>query len=174
MELRKEHLLTEETIYITTYNEKASYFRGRIIDGTISIEMKLAETLSCFFNHDEIKQKFILCSVFTNAGLSFASKSHILMEVLSQFFPQLLHLYPTVTEEINSLVRLRTIIDHSMTDTSNDFIRHRHNDRVQLIYFADGQRKVMSMSDDEFNGHIRAISVVLVSLEHIKSSMRLN
>ncbi|HMG92565.1 MAG TPA: hypothetical protein VK589_21050 [Chryseolinea sp.] len=174
MELRKEHLLNEETIYITTYNEKASYFRGRIIDGTISIEMKLAETLSCFFNHDEIKQKFILSSVFTNAGLSFASKSHILMEVLFQFFPQLLQLFPTITEEINSLIRLRTVIDHSMTDTSNDFIRHRHNDRVQLIYFADGQRKQMSMTDAEFNGHIRSISVVLVSLDNIKSSMRLN
>jgi hypothetical protein len=174
MELRKQHLLGEENIYVTTYNEKASYFRGRIIDGTISIEMRLAETLSCFFNHDEIKQKFILTSVFTNAGLSFASKSHILMEILSQFFPELRKLYPTITEDIDSLVRLRTIIDHSMTDTSQDFIKHRHDDRVQLTYFADGQRKLMTITDSDFNGHIRAISVVLVSLEHIKSSMRLN
>ena len=174
MELRKEHFLTEENIYITSYNEKASYFRGRIIDGTISIEMKLAETLSCFFNSDEIKQKFILSSVFTNAGLSFASKSHILMELLAQFFPQLLQLYPTITQDINSLVRLRSVIDHSMTDASNEFIKYRHNDRVQLIYFADGQRKLLTMTDAEFNGHIRAISVVLVSLDHIKSSMHLN
>jgi hypothetical protein len=174
MELRKEHLLNEETIYVTTYNEKASYFRGRIIDGTISIEMKLSETLSCFFNHDEIKQKFILSSVFTNAGLSFASKSHILMELMAQFFPQLLQLFPTITNEINSLIQLRTVIDHSMTDTSSDFIKHRHDDRVQFIYFGDGQRKLMTLTDAEFNSHIRAISVVIVSLEHIKSSMHVN
>src|SRR5688572_30668498 len=134
MELRKEHLLNEENNYIATYSEKASHFRGRIVDGTISIEMKLAEALSCFFNHDEIKQKFILSSVFTNAGLSFASKTHILGEVLTGFFPDLLRLYPNITDEINALVRLRTIIDHSMTDTSHDFIRHRYSDRVQLIY----------------------------------------
>ncbi|HTF17937.1 MAG TPA: hypothetical protein VK658_07685 [Chryseolinea sp.] len=174
MELRKQHLINEENAYITTYNEKASHFRGRIVDGTISIEMKLAEALSCFFNHDEIKQKFILSSVFTNAGLSFASKTHILAEVLIQFFPDLLRLYPNITDEINSLVHLRSIIDHSMADTSHDFIRHRHNDRVQLTYFTEGQRKLMTMTDEEFNAHMRIISNTLVALDNIRQGMRVN
>ena len=174
MKIRKQDLTNEESIYLTTYQEKASYFRGRLIEVSISVEMKLAEIFTNFFNHDEIKQKFILSSVFTNAGLSFASKAHILTELLAQFFPQLLQLYPTITQEINSLVQLRSVIDHSMTDASNEFIRQRHGDRVQLIYFADGQRRLLTMTDTEFNSHIRMISVVLVSLDHIKSSMHVN
>lgn len=174
MELRKNHIMSEENIYLATYNEKASHIRGRIIDGTISVEMKLADTLSVFFNHDEIKQKFILSSVFTNAGLSFASKAHILSEVLAQFFPQLLKLYPSISDEINSLVKLRSLIDHSMADTSQDFIRHRHEDRVQLTYFTEGQKKLMTMTDEDFNAHMRTISVVLIALDHIKSGMRVN
>jgi hypothetical protein len=174
MEIRKEHFVNEERAYLANYNEKASGIRGRIIDGTISIEMKLAEALSCFFNHDEIKQKFILSSVFTNSGLSFASKSHILHEVLTKFFPDLLLLYPKIINEINGLIQLRSIIDHSMTDTSYDFIKNRHNDRVQLIYFMEGERKIMTMSDEDFSTRMQAISYVLDGLDHIRLGMRVN
>ena len=174
MEIRRQHLLNEETIYITSYSEKAAHIRGRILDGSISVEMKLSEVLSFFFNHDEIKQRFILASVFTNAGLSFASKAHILHELLVEFFPELLKLYPTITKEIEALVALRSFIDHSMTDASQEFIRHRHDDRVQFAYFTEGQRKLMTMTDSEFNGYIRTISVVLLSLNHIKEGMRVN
>lgn len=174
MELRRHHLLNEESIYISTYSEKAAHIRGRIIDGTISIEMKLSEVLSVFFNHDEIKQKFILASVFTNAGLSFASKAHILHEILLEFYPNLLSLYPTITKDIDSLVELRSFIDHSMTDASQEFIRYRHDDRVQFAYFTEGQRKLMTMTDSEFNTHMRTVSVALIALDQIREGMRVN
>jgi hypothetical protein len=174
MEIRKQHLVNEERAYLAIYIEKASSRRGSIIDGTISVEMKLAEALSCFFNHDEIKQKFILSSVFTNAGLSFASKTHILQEVLTKFFPDLLLLYPSIITEINALIHLRSIIDHSMTDTSHDFIKNRYNDRVQLIYFMEGERKLMTVSDDDFNARMNTISYVLDGLDHIRLGMRVN
>lgn len=166
--------MNEESIYLAAYSEKASHMRGRIIDGTISIEMKLAETLSLFFNHDEIKQKFILSSVFTNAGLSFASKAHILSEVLAEFFPQLVKLFPRIQEHIAELVQLRSLIDHSMTDVSHDFVKQRHDDRVQLIFFTEGQRKMLTITDSEFSAHMRKISEVLLALDHIKSGMRVN
>ena len=59
MKIRKQDLTNEESIYLTTYQEKASYFRGRLIDVSISVEMKLAEIFTNFFNHDEIKRKFM-------------------------------------------------------------------------------------------------------------------
>lgn len=174
MEIRKQHLQNEENVYIAGCSEKASLARGLIVDGTISIEMKLAEALSCFFNHDEIKQKFILSSVFTNSELSFASKAHILAEVLTKFFPDLLMLYPKITEDISALIVLRAIIDHSMTDLSNDFIRHRYHDRIQLIYFAQGERKLLTMTDAEYNEHMRTISNTLIALDNIRQGMRVN
>lgn len=174
MEIRKKDIMNEESTYLTAYCEKASHERGRIIDGTISIEMKLAETLSLFFNHDEIKQKFILSSVFTNAGLSFASKAHILFEVLIEFFPQLVKLFPKFQEQVTALVQLRNLIDHSMTDVSHDFIKQRHDDRIQLIYFTEGQRKLMIITDAEFSDYLRTISTVLMALDNIKAGMRVN
>lgn len=174
MNLEKIDLLNEESVYVTNYTEKASHFRGRIIDSTISLEMKLAGLLSEFFNRDEIKRKFMLSSIFTNSDLSFSSKAHIFSEILNQFYPELLAMYPGLSEDLTTLINLRNRIDHSMIDTSPEFIKHRYSDRIQLIFFKEGLRSQMVITDEDFNSGMTKGARMLIVLDSIKSRMNLN
>ena len=174
MKIRKQDLTNEESIYLTTYQEKASYFRGRLIDVSISVEMKLAEIFTNFFNHDEIKRKFMYSSIFTNSELSFSSKSKILSELLSGFYPDLLSLFPDVLEDLNYIVHLRTLVDHSMVDNSHEFLKNRYSDRIQFIYFSGGQPQKLAITDDDFNLSMRRVAKVILALEHLKSNLNVN
>lgn len=170
----KTDLLSEETVYVTAYEEKASHFRGRIIDGTISIEMKLSGVLSEFFNRDEIKRKIMLTSVFTNSDLSFSSKAQIFSEVLSQFYPDLGMLYPNLIDDLYMLINLKGRVDHSMLDSSPEFVKHRYTDRIQLIFFKEGLRSQMVITDEDFNAAMTKAGRLLIALDSIKSKMNLN
>lgn len=174
MKIRKEDLINEENIYVTAYQEKASHFRGRLIDASIAVEMKLAEVFTNFFNQDEIKRRFLYSSIFTNSELSFSSKFKILSELLSQFYPDILELFPDVLEDLNHIVYIRTIVDHSMVDSTHEFLKHRYSDRIQFIYFSSGQPHQMIITDDDFNASMRKVAKVTLALEHLKIKLNLN
>jgi len=174
MKIEKIDLINEENIYLTTYGEKASFFRGRIVDTSISVEMKLADILTDFFNQDEIKRKFMFSSIFTNSELSFSSKSKIFSELLTNFFPDVLGMFPDVLDDLAAIISIRTRIDHSMLDTNQDFIKHRYNDRIQVVYFKEGQRQLMVITDTEFNDLMRRAAKVIIALDHLKSKLNLN
>jgi hypothetical protein len=174
MKIKKEDLINEEMIHLTIYREKASHFRGRLVDASIALEMKLAEVFTNFFNQDEIKRKFMYSSIFTNSELSFSSKSKILSELLSQFYPELLELFPDVLLDLNHIVHLRNTVDHSMVDSTQEFLKHRYSDRIQFIYFSGGQPQQLIMTDDDFNANMRRIAKVTLALEHLKINLNLN
>ena len=174
MKITKEDLINEESIYLATYHEKASHFRGRLIDASISLEMRLAEIFTNFFNQDEIKRRFMYSSIFTNSELSFSSKTKILSELLSQFHPDVLDLFPDILEDLNYIVHLRTIVDHSMVDGTNEFLKHRYSDRIQFLYFSEGRPQKMLITDEDFNSSMRRIAKLTMAFEHLKIKMNLN
>ncbi len=174
MNPEKFDLINEDTVYLTAYNEKASFFRGRIIDSSISVEMKLADVLADFFNQDEIKRKFMFSSVFTNSDLSFLSKFNILSEILNTFFPDVLDLFPQVVQDLKTIIHLRSVIDHSMLDTSQEVVDNKYTDRIHLVYFLEGQRKQMVIVDDDFNSAMTTAANVIVGLDHLKVKLNLN
>ena len=174
MKIKMDDLINEENIYLTVYHEKASHFRGRLIDSSITVEMKLAEIFTNFFNQDEIKRRFMYSSIFTNSELSFSSKAKILSELLSQFFPDMLGLFPNVLKDLNHIVHLRTVVDHSMVDSTHEFLKHRYSDRIQFIYFSGGRPNQMVITDEEFNANMRRVSQVTLALEHLKIKLNLN
>ena len=174
MKIEKIDLINEENIYLTTLNEKASFFRGRIVDSCISVEMRLADILTDFFNQDAIKRQFMYSSIFTNSELSFSSKAKILSELITNFFPDVLGMFPDVVDDLRSTINLRTRIDHSMLDTSEEFTKNRYSDRIQLVYFIDGKRQLMTLTDDEFNVCMRKASKIIIALDHLKEKLNLN
>jgi len=174
MKIRKEDLINEQNIYLATYQEKAAHFRGRLIDVSITVEMKLAEVFTNFFNQDEIKRKFMYSSIFTNSELSFSSKSKILSELLTSFHPDILSLFPDILENLNHIVHLRQLVDHSMVDSSPEFLRHRYNDRIQFTYFSGGQPQKLVVTDEDFNASMRRVAMVTLALDHLKTILNLN
>ena len=174
MKITKGDLINEEYIYLASYTEKASHFRGRLIDASISVDMRLAEIFTNFFNQDEIKRRFMYSSIFTNSELSFSSKTKILSELVTKFYPDVLELFPDILEDLTQVVRLRTIVDHSMVDTTHDFLNHRYSDRIQLIYFSEGQPQKLVITDEDFNAGMRRVAKLTLAFEHLKIKLNLN
>jgi hypothetical protein len=174
VKITKGDLINEENIYLASYQEKASHFRGRLIDASISIEMRLAEIFTNFFNQDEVKRRFMYSSIFANSELSFSSKTKILSELIAKFYPDVLDLFPDILEDLTQVVQLRTIVDHSMVDSSQDFLKYRYSDRIQFIYFREGQPQKMIITDEDFNGSMRKVAKLTIAFEQLKMKLNFN
>ena len=168
-----EDLINEEKIYLTAYHEKASDFRGRLIDASISLEMSLAEIFANF-NQDEPKRRFMYSSVFTNSELSFSSKTKILSELITEFYPDVLDLFPDILEDVTHVVQLRTIVDHSTVDSSRDFLKNRYSDIIQLIYLGEGQPQKVIMTDEDFNASMGKVAKLTIAFEQLKMKWNFN
>ncbi len=174
MKITKEDLINEENIYLTTYHEKASDFRGRLINASISLEMRLAEIFTNFFNQDEIKRRFMYSSIFTNSDLSFSSKTKILSELIARFYPDVLDLFPDILGDLSQVAHLRAIVDHSMVDSTHDFLKNRYSDRIQFIYFSEGQPQKMIITDEDFNASMGKVGKLTVAFDQLKMKFNFN
>ena len=166
MKITKEDLINEENIYLTTYYEKASDFRGRLINASISLETRLAEIFAKF-NQDE-------SSILTNSELSFSSKTEILSELIAKFYPDVLDLFADILQDVTQVIQLRTIVDHSMVDSSQDFLKNRYSDRIQFIYIREGQPQKMIITDEDFNASMRKVAKLNKAFEQLKMNWNFN
>ena len=174
MKITKGDLINEENIYLAAYQEKASHFRGRLIDASISVDMRLAEIFTNFFNQDEIKRRFMYSSIFTNSELSFSSKTKILSELVTKFYPDVLDLFPDILEDLTQVAHLRAMVDHSMVDSTHDFLKNRYSDRIQFIYLREGQPQKTIITDEDFNASMRKVAKLTIAFEQLKMKLNFN
>jgi hypothetical protein len=173
MKITREDLINEENIYLTAYQEKASYFRGRLIDASISLETRLAEIFANL-RQDEIKRSFMNSSSAINSELSFSSKTKILSALIAKFYPDVLDLFPDILQDLIHVVKLRTIVDHSMVDSSQDFLKNRYSDRIQFIYLREGLPQKMIVTDEDFNASMRKVAELTMAFEQLKMKFNFN
>ena len=173
MKITKEDLINEENNYVTAYHEKASHFRGRLIAAYISLETRLTEIFTKF-SQDENKRRFMYSSIVTNSEPSFSSKTKTLSELIAKFYPDVLDLFPDILEDVTHVVQLRTIVDRSSVDSSHDFLKNRYSDRIQFIYFGEGQPQKMIITDEDFNAGMTRVAKLTKALDQLNMKWNLN
>jgi len=173
MKITKEDLINEKNIYLTAYHEKAFRFRSSLIDASISLEVRLAEIFKTF-NRDDIQGMLMNSSIFLNSELSFLSKTKILSELIAKFYPDMLDLFPDFLEDVTQVVQLTTILDHSMVDSSQDFLKNRYSDRIQFIYLTEGLPQKMIITDKDFNASMRKVAKLNMAFEQMKRRFNFN
>lgn len=123
----------EVCIYISSviFGQQSSFWRAKIIESSIAIEMNLAQLLTAYFV-DEKSAKFPILNSSIFDRMSLSSKIKHITEILSRHHPLLFKKYSDNISNISKLIKLRNELAHSLlTVTEEHFTKHtKHTETV--------------------------------------------
>lgn len=160
----KEITDTNKIDYLNSLNEKASEFRGKIINHAIYIEMILSDTLAYYFCNDEEKKNLCFSIVFNNIELTFSAKIKILDTIFKINEPELKAKFPKLIDKLTNIRNCRNRIAHSLLDTTPEFIEKKYEDRIQLHFYGEGKKKQMVITNAEFKERMEKSSLTIKEL----------
>jgi hypothetical protein len=154
-------------------NILAKEIRGPFLEHAIVIERLIEDIISWHFCPDEERRLLLFSLVISEPDFTFSSKIEIIDKILKLHYPDLAKKYPKLVAELTKVRKFRNRIAHAMLDTSDDFLAGNFTDRIQLIYFEDGQTKHQVITTAERDERLKecwrlVMDIVSIQQEVIK------
>lgn len=87
-------------------------------------------------------------------------------------YADLLSIHTKLIDELQKIRNFRNRLAHSMLDTSKEFLTNGHTDRIQLIFYKDGQTKKQIITVKESIDRLKGSEQVLFELLDVQSEIK--
>jgi len=149
----------------------AQHIRAPFLEQAIFIEKLIEDIIAKHFCPEEERRTLFFSLVINGTELTFSSKIDILDRLLQLCYPIVVKSYPQLINEIQKIRRFRNRVAHALLDTSETFLSHNYNDRIQLIYYEDGQTKQQVVMTTEIEERLRECTKVVKVLVEIQEKI---
>jgi len=151
--------------------ELAKQIRAPFLEQAIYIEGLVEDIISRHFCPDEDRFNLFFSLIINRTDLTFSSKIDILERLIRLRYADLLDKYPKLIDELTKLRKFRNRIAHAILDSSDAFLAKKFTDRIQLIYYEDGQTKQQIVTVAENKERLRACSRLVQTLVDIQKEV---
>jgi hypothetical protein len=153
-----------EATYLNKLHASAFNLRGGFIDQAIWIDLVVTDILARYFVPDVAKRALLASEVITGPDSSFSGRINVLRKVVSRSYPAFATQYPALFDRLDKIRRFRNRLAHAHLDTGDDFLAKEHMDRVQLVFYEDGETKTQVVTFEEFRARLAECSEIVKQL----------
>ncbi|HVZ87365.1 MAG TPA: hypothetical protein VHG72_10380 [Polyangia bacterium] len=153
--------------------ELTKSIRGALIDQAIWADVLVTDILAEFFVPDQKRRMLLLSDVLTGRDATFSGRCAVLEKVVASFYPAFHKQHAKLFDELSKIRRTRNRLAHAHLDTNDEFLSKDHTDRIQLVFYEDGERKQQVITVEEFQQRLKdgsgTTQVLVELLELIRS-----
>ena len=149
----------------------AQEIRGPFLEQAIFIEKLIEDIIAHHFCPDESRRDLFLSLVINGTDLTFSNKIAIFERLMILCYRHLLEKHEHLVDEIQKIRKFRNRIAHAMLDSSDAFLAHGYDDRIQLVYLEDGRKKQQVITLAERRTRLAVCSKVVIALSDIQQSV---
>ncbi len=134
----------------TRLHEYVRNWRGQLINSVSVMDLRLALVISKFFAKEE---RFLLffSEMATSQSMTFSKKREML-RIIFQHDPLLeTDKDRNLLKELEAIGTFRNILAHSVLDVSDAALAKNPKDGVGFISYKGGQKKIISVTEADFN-----------------------
>jgi len=151
--------------------EQAKDVRGRFLEQAIFIENLIGDIISWHFCPEEDRRHLLFSLIINDVNFTFSSKIKVLKQLLKLRYPELGEKYPKMIKELKKVMEFRNKAAHRMLDSSEQFLAKKLTDRIQLVYFKDGQEKREVVTVKDMQERLKACSRLVLVIVDIQSEV---
>ena len=151
--------------------EQAKNVRGLFLEQAIFIENLIGDIIAGHFCPEENRRRLLFSLIINDRNFTFSSKIKILKQLLKLRYPELGEKYPEVIKELKKVMEFRNKVAHRMLDSSEQFLAKKLTDRIQLVYFKDGQEKREVVTVKDMQKRLRACSRLVLTIIGIQEEV---
>jgi len=140
---------------LNALHEMMKSIRGTIIDQAIWADVIVTDILAEFFAPDRKRRMLLLSDVLTGRDATFSGRVAVLEKVVTSFYPAFLDENKKLFDGLSKMRRLRNKLAHAQLDTSLEFLEKECTDRIQLVFYEDGEKKQQVITVEDFHERLR-------------------
>jgi len=156
---------------LTRLWKQARDVRGLFLEQAIFIENLIGDIISWHFCPDEDRRNLFFSLIINNPDFTFSSKIKVLRQLLKLRYPELDKKCPEVIKELEKVIKFRNKVAHRMLDSSEQFLAKKLTDRIQLVYFKDGQEKHEVVTVKDMQERLKACSRLVLTIVDIQKEV---
>src|SRR6185437_14279958 len=96
-----------------------------------------------------------LSDVLTGRDATFSGRCAVLEKVVASFYPAFHKEQEKLFDGLSKMRRTRNRLAHAHLDTNDEFLSKDHTDRIQLVFYEDGERKQQMITVEEFQQRLK-------------------
>jgi hypothetical protein len=146
--------------------------RGWSLISANGVEQMLAKIMSGhFFPDDPERQLFLVSLVVSDA--TFRQKFQMVKNLLRLEYPSLLKKYSPYLKQVDAMVDQRNDMAHALFGPSDDYVKEKRADRIQLRFIRNGKLRTSEVTIDSFNKWLIDAQNLVKALNELETSVRM-
>jgi hypothetical protein len=148
--------------------------RGSYLVQVIHIEQLVKDIISYHFCSDENRRKELVSIILNGSSdYTFASGIEILQKILDIHYNDLTKRYPKLVNDLHNVRKFRTVLAHSMLDTSDGLLAKNYTDRIRLLSYDEiGQTNQRDITRSEMDERLEDCVDIHFDLMDIHAKIR--
>ena len=146
--------------------------RGAFMDRAIWIDTILTDALAAYFCLDEERRRLLQSDVLTGLDTTFSGRIRILKTLLTLRLKEWAADHEDLVPKLDKIRKFRNRLAHSLIDSSEKFLSQGHKDRVQFVFYEEGQQKYQLVTVDEMKKRLAECSEVVMVLVDLRKYVR--
>ena len=163
---------TPEGIQLGKLYALAQQFRGSFMEQAIWIDVIITDILAQYFVPNEDKRMLLSSDVLAGPDISFSGRISILERIISRSYSSFAQEAPKFCDRLNKIRRFRNRLAHAHLDTSDNLLAKWSGDRIQIIFYEDGQAKTQVITVKENNDRLQECSGVMLELAKLQALVK--
>lgn len=160
---------SEKEKQLLKLDELTKEIRGSFLSQAIAIENFVGDVITFHFCLEENRQNLFFSLV--TGEISFSRKIKILKKILEIEYPELLKENTELINNLDKIKRFRNTLVHSMLDNSDDFLEKKHQDRIRVVYYKDGEKKTRTITRKENIERLKECTKTIIALVNIRKQI---
>jgi hypothetical protein len=165
----------ENSHFLSRTTQLDFFIRGSTLNIATIIEHSIGKIISYHFHMDVDKRNLFFSLIMNDRSMSFSRKIIILNDLLKICYPDIYSKNRQVRKDLQKIVDWRNLISHSNSLMTEEIKQERDFKKVHYSQYSKDQRKVISVSAEEYQERISFMNDTIHRLTKIeKEIMEIN
>lgn len=144
--------------------------RGAFLVSATQGESFLDGVIATHFEIDDEEKRSLLLSLIISE-LSFNYKIRVFSHLMKNYYPEILHKYPNIKNQLEEVIKFRNKMAHRSIDSRTEPVMKYVGKKLSMIFHKDGKIHYELIDKRTFDEKISIAQSVTASLAHIEEEV---